>query len=476
MQPLNLKTIAEFAGGTLRQGEPSSQITGITTDSRQERHGELFLAIRGKNFDGHRFVVDSVARGTLGAVVEHGFAVESVPQNYALIEVDDTLLAYQRIATKYRRTLDVKIIAITGSNGKTSTKDLTAAVLSRKYRVLKTEGNLNNHIGVPCTLLRASVEDEIIVLEMGMNHPGEIAPLARMASPDVAIITNIGTAHMEFMGSREGIAQEKGTLVEVIGSSGFVVLSSKDDFTPAMIARTAGHTILVGKGGDISAEEIDEELAGTRFTLIAGDERLRAFLPVPGRHMVTNALLAIAVGKIYGVSLAECVAALTEVRLTKGRMEWKNVHGFQILDDSYNANPDSVIVALETLSRMPKARHRIAIIGKMGELGSAAEEGYRRVADSVVRTGIDQLICVGAETDIMLRTARGAGLEQTFAVDSTEEAAHLLLMHANKDDLILIKGSRSAEMEKVMSTLERLLGTNEHATNTSTAVESSRAL
>ena len=454
MQTLSLKTVVDYAGGTLRQGDPSLAIDGITTDSRLDRPGELFVALRGENFDGHRFVADSAARGTVGAMVETGFNAATVPAGYALVEVDDTLQAYQRIAARYRRSLSARVITITGSNGKTSTKDLTAAVLSRRFRVLKTDGNLNNHIGVPLTLLRAGAADELIVLEIGMNHPGEIAPLADMARPDLAIITNIGTAHIEYMGSRESIALEKGALAEAVGKGGHVVLPATDDFAGTIASRTRAQVVMVGgANSDIRAEAIEEDLAGSRFILVADGERLPAMLPVSGRHMVSNALLAVAAGRICGVALDECVAALAEVKLTKGRMEWKNINGLLILDDSYNANPDSMVVALETLARMPTARRRIAVLGKMAELGAASAAGHQRVGEAAARVGIDQLIGVGPESKMIVAGARGAGLHQTLALEGTEQAADWLRANARPGDLILIKGSRSAAMERVLPLL-----------------------
>ena len=476
MQILSLQTIVDYAGGTLRQGDPASSIEGITTDSRQDRRGQLFVALRGENFDGHRFVADSAAKGTVGAVVERGFNPVAVPADYALVEVDDTLRAYQRMAARYRRSLPARVVAITGSNGKTSTKDLTAAVLSQKFRVLKTEGNLNNHVGVPITLLRASPDDEFIVLEMGMNHPGEIAPLAEMAQPNVAIITNIGTAHIEYMGSREAIAQEKGTLAEAVGNAGHVVLPATDEFSSAIAARTSARVIMVGgESSGVRAEAVEEDLGGSRFILVADGERLPAMLPVSGRHMVANALLAVAVGKIYGVSLAECVAALQGVRLTKGRMEWKSIHGLQILDDSYNANPDSMVVALETLARMPTTHRRIAVLGKMAELGSASEAGHRRVGEKAAQVGIDQLIGVGSESEVMLRSARDAGLRQTFVAANTKQAAELLCAKARRGDMILIKGSRSAAMEQILPFLTKQFVDADVVPSTVTSVHSSTA-
>jgi UDP-N-acetylmuramoyl-tripeptide--D-alanyl-D-alanine ligase len=459
LEKLSLQTIADFSGGILRHGGPAALVGAIGADSRTLAPGELFLALRGEKFDGHAYLLDIATRGAIGAIVARDYKVpENLPPDFALIETEDTLLAYQQIAARYRRTLPMKVIGITGSNGKTSTKDFTAAVLGRKFRVLKTEGNFNNHIGVPRMLLRASRADEIAVLEMGMNHPGEIAPLAAMAAPQAAIITNIGTAHIEFMKTREAIALEKGALAEAIGADGFVILPAADDFSKAIAARTRARVVTVGlDAGDIRAENLSQDLDGSRFDLVADGERLSAALPVPSRHMVVNALLAVAAGRVCGLSLAECAAGLADVQLTKGRLERKILRsGLQVLDDSYNANPDSMAAALETLAHIPTQGRRIAVLGKMGELGEASESGHRRVGEVAARVGIDQLIGVGPEAAIITRSARDAGLKDSSVVASVEQAAGLLATQARPGDLILIKGSRSAGMERVITVLDQL--------------------
>ena len=368
--------------------------------------------------------------------------------------MDDSLAAYQRIAARYRRTLPLKLVAITGSNGKTSTKDLTAAVLSTRHRVLKTSGNFNNHLGVPMTLLRASAVDEYAVLEMGMNHPGEIAPLAKMASPTVAVITNVGTAHIEFMHTQEAIALEKGMLAEAIDSSGHVILPAEDDFAKSISERTAANVLTVGfVRGDIRAQDVRPREGGSQFTVVTGQGRAEAYLPIPGRHMVLNSLLAIAVGQACGLSLEDCTAALSQVNLTKGRLEFREVQGMRFLDDSYNANPDSMVAALETLAQLPVSGRRIAVLGRMGELGSESEAGHRRVGDAAATARIDQVIAVGAEAGFIVENARSHGLEAALSVGSVEEAARWINEFVQPEDLVLLKGSRSAGMERILNLL-----------------------
>ncbi len=442
--------------GALRQGDSARLIHGLTTNSRSAKVGELFVALKGDKFDGHNFVEQSARQGANGAIVARSWLAPALPGDFAVIEVDEVLPAYQKIAASYRRTLPLKVIAITGSNGKTSTKDLTAAVLSRQYRVMKTQGNLNNHIGVPQTLLSANANDQIAVLELGMNHPGEIAPLAAMAQPDTAIITNIGSAHIEFMKTRAAIAQEKGMLAEAIGASGHVILPAEDDFADSIAQRTHAQVITVGvRRGDLRAESIEEDTRGSRFQLVEGNTRQDVRLPIPGRHMVVNALLAVAAGRVQGMSLDVCAEGLETVQLTKGRLEWKQAGGLQILDDSYNANPDSMVAALKALAGISTKGRRIAILGRMGELGEFSEAGHRRVGDAVVSAGIDRLITVGSEAKHIAENARAGGLRDITMVSDTDEAASCLAKQAHGDDLILIKGSRSATMENIITALTK---------------------
>src|ERR1041385_2569181 len=310
MNSLTLSQIAHFAGASLPSGAESVVISKISSDSRTIKPGELFVALHGENFEGHNFVEAAAKAGASGALVEHQWT-GNVPNNFALLRVADTLRAYQALAGNYRRSLALKVLAITGSNGKTSTKDFAASVLARKFQVTKTEGNFNNHVGLPRTILEATSEDEVAVWELGMNHPGEIAALAKIAAPDAAIITNIGVAHIEFMGSREAIAMEKGALVEAIEPQGTVILNADDSFSEGIAARTRAKVILAGTtDGAVRAIEIRQSADGSEFTIVEGAHRCRAQLPVAGLHMVQNALLAVAAGRALGLSIEECAAGL----------------------------------------------------------------------------------------------------------------------------------------------------------------------
>lgn len=448
MSPLSLDQVARFAGAIRQGGNGESQVTNLSTDSRSVRAGDLFVALRGDNFDGHKFVSQAAQRGAVGAVVEKVWTGK-MPPDFALLRVGDTLAAYQRIAGEYRRSLGLKVVAITGSNGKTSTKDFTASVLARGFRVTKTEGNLNNHVGLPQTILRASATDEVAVWEIGMNHPGEIAPLAALARPDIAIITNIGIAHIEFMGSREAIAQEKGDLAASLGPNGTLVLNSSDEFDDVIAQRTSAKVILAGiKGGAVRASEIVQTASGAEFTILEGAHHCHAILPVPGIHMVQNALLAIAAGRALGVSLENCAAGLASAPLTKARLQIKHIGGVQFIDDSYNANPESTKAALLTLAELGTDGQRIAILGQMAELGAESERGHREVGETAASLGINYLLSLGAKE--ITEGARGAGLTNCMTFGSAEAVVDVLEEIARPGDLVLVKGSRSARTELVL--------------------------
>src|SRR5881398_3513759 len=382
MNFLTLSQIAQFAGGSLSAGDARVVIKKVSTDSRTLKPGELFVALRGENFDGHNFIESAAKAGATGAIVESTWN-RKISNNFALIQTRDTLQAYQALAANYRKSLPLRVVAITGSNGKTTTKDFTAAVLARRFRVTKTEANFNNHVGLPRTILEATSQDEVAVWEIGMNHPGEVAVLASLAVPDVAIITNIGVAHIEFMGSREAIAVEKGALAEAVGAQGTVILNAHDPFTESMAKRTRGKVLLAGTtAGTIRASEITQSESGTDFTILEGAHRCRAQLPVPGLHMVQNALLGVAAGRVFGLSLEECAAGLVSAPLTKARLQVKEVRGVQFLDDSYNANHDSMKAALRTLVELDAEGQRIAVLGEMLELGDESERGHREVGET----------------------------------------------------------------------------------------------
>ncbi len=455
MEPTPLSRIAEFAGGQLTSGDPGALVTSVSTDSRTIRPGDFFVPIRGENFDGHRFVEQTAERGALGALVEADWQGQ-LPNEFAVIRVKDTLIGYQGIAAGYRRSLPLKVIGITGSNGKTSTKDFLAAALGRRFRVTKTEGNFNNHVGLPRTILETTRAHEIAVWELGMNHPGEIAVLAEIAAPDAALITNIGIAHIEFMGSREAIALEKGALAEAVGDEGTVILNADDPFSESIARRTRANAIFAGiHGGSVRAEDIRQTPGGSEFTILEGAHRCRAHLPVAGLHMVQNAILAVAAGRAFGVSLEDCAAGLASTPLTKSRLQLRDIRGVQFLDDSYNANPESMKAALRTMMELETEGRRIAILGQMSELGRESERGHAEVGETAASLGIEHLISVGELAAGITQAAGAAGSRNVTNVNTPAEAAELLAEIASSGDLVLVKGSRTARLERVLEEFAR---------------------
>ena len=447
MDTTTLQAVAAACRGVLLCGNGSVAVSDISKDTRTIKRGDLYWALQGENFDGHHFVAAAAAAGAAGAVVAQD--VPGTPEGFALIQVADTLTALQRLAAWYRDQLPARVVCLTGSNGKTSTKDFTASVAGTKFAVNKTEGNLNNHIGLPLTILSAKSSDQVCVWEIGMNHAGEIEPLARLARPDIGIITNIGVAHIEFLGSREAIAQEKGMLGEVLRAEDVMILPATDEFAPSLAARTKARVVLVGMPDGLHAENLRPSTHGLDFDLVLGRERVATHLPVTGEHMVRNALLAVSAGLEVGLSLRECASGLAATKLSARRLACVDVRGVTVLDDSYNANPDSMEAALHALRGLPGGGRRFAVLGRMGELGAYADEGYRRVGRTAAST-MDVLIAVGPETAPLIDEATAAGLADVRQAGDTAEAARILRELTRPGDAVVIKGSRAARMERVL--------------------------
>jgi UDP-N-acetylmuramoyl-tripeptide--D-alanyl-D-alanine ligase len=445
MKAINLQTLARFTGGTLHGGDGARLVTHVNTDSRKAAEGEVFVALVGDRFDGHEFVAQVAAAGTAAVIVSR---LPSTPLPCGVIEVRDTLEGLQTLARNYREWHQPFVVGITGSSGKTSTKDLACKVMAKKHQVCATLGNLNNHIGLPLSILRLSEGDTCGVFEMGMNHPGEIAPLAAIAQPDVGIIVNVGVAHIEHMGSREAIALEKGMLAEAVHERGIVVLNATDDFTPSIAKRCRARVIQAGLGkGDVAALNLRATAEGTAFTLDFSGEKIEAFLPIPGEHMVANAALAAAAGWQSGISAADATAALGEVSLSKGRLETKVINGITFLDDSYNANPDSMKAGLRTLAGLGCEGRRVAVLGAMGELGAMTEAAHRQIGAFCRVLELDAVFTVGDQAWVMAQAA--GALPDHF--NTHELCAAALRKYLRAGDIVLLKGSRSAGMEKVLA-------------------------
>jgi UDP-N-acetylmuramoyl-tripeptide--D-alanyl-D-alanine ligase len=458
MEPSTVTEIASLASGKLF-GSGSGLVTAVSTDTRSIQPGQLFVALRGERFDAHDFLATAFEQGATAALVEK---VNADLTNFPQVQVSDSLIGLQTLAKNYRRKLPIPIVGITGSNGKTSTKEMVAAVLGERLSVTKTSGNLNNHIGVPLSVLKFEHQHQVAVIEYGMNHPGEIAALVDIASPQHAIITNIGVAHIEFLGSRDGIAREKSVLAESVGEEGTVVLSASDDFTDWITGRCRARVIRVGfEKGELRARDIKHGPNGEEFTVVSDQGECRVHLPVLGEHMVLNALPAIAIGLTFGLSLAECAAGLAKTALPSGRLQVKALGGIAIVNDAYNANPDSMIAALRTVANLPANGRRVAALGGMGELGPESLVGHERVGKAVAEQGFDVLIAVGERAYPIAASAIAAGLTESRTARSNAEAADLLNTILEPGDLLLLKGSRSAAIDQIIPLLEAARGSGQ---------------
>jgi UDP-N-acetylmuramoyl-tripeptide--D-alanyl-D-alanine ligase len=449
MKATPLQTLAAWAQGKVVQGDAQQLINDVSTDSRKVPQGGLFIALSGDRFDAHDFLAGAVAAGAGALLVSREMVY---PPQVGVIRVADTLRGLQNLATAWRMAWGGRVIGLTGSNGKTSTKDLATSLLSQRWKTQATLGNLNNHIGVPLTLLSVKPMHEIAVCEMGMNHPGEIAPLAEMARPEIGIITNIGTAHIEHMGSQEAIALEKGMLVEAIGADGCVVLPTHDPYREAMARRTKARILTGGlEAGDVCISDFTQSMAGSSFTLRLPDgSHAPVTMPVFGRHMASNAALAAAASFHLGLTLEEMVQGLAHLQLNKGRLQPRSVGGLHFIDDTYNANPDSMRAAMITLAGLPCQGRRIALLGRMGELGEHSSREHRHLGDIAREQHVDLLLACGEDDSRLIISTWS---RDAYHFTDHTDAAAWLRGHAAAQDLILVKGSRTAAMEKVINLL-----------------------
>ncbi|TXH04439.1 MAG: UDP-N-acetylmuramoyl-tripeptide--D-alanyl-D-alanine ligase [Nevskiaceae bacterium] len=431
----------------------------VVTDTRQLAAGDLFVALKGENFDGHDFVAQAGARGAVGALVSRVVDC-ALPQ----IVADDTLTALQRYAASWRNDFDLPVVAVTGSNGKTTTKQLLSAVFAARGPVLATQGNLNNHIGVPLTLLSLRREHRTAVIEMGANHLGEIALLTQLARPDVGVITQAGDAHLEGFGSREGVARGKGELFAGLSAGGVAVINADDVYAPLWRELAASASIIsfgFGEHADVRAVHAQPDPAeaptGMRFELRAPEGRQTVTLPLPGRHNVGNALAAAACGVALGMDLRDIAAGLARVQAPQGRLNWKATpEGARLLDDSYNANPTSLRAGMELLAGL--GGERILALGGMAELGADAPRLHREAGEAAKALGIDRLYALGP---LAAEAAQGFGAGGQ-AFDDADALAAALRPQLNKNVVLLVKGSRSSRMERVVAALTGDGGKGEH--------------
>ncbi|MFQ3669888.1 MAG: UDP-N-acetylmuramoyl-tripeptide--D-alanyl-D-alanine ligase [Verrucomicrobiia bacterium] len=452
MKPLPLAEIAAMAQGTLLRGAPERHIHRVSIDSRSTRPGDLFIALRGEKFDGHAFLPAAAQLGAIAAIIAR-HSTHPKPDGLALIEVDDPQTALQRLALAYRQTLSTTIVGITGSSGKTSTKEFLASVLTQLAPTRKTEGNLNNHLGVPLTLLSIQPEDRWAVVEMGMNHPGEIRALCDLALPDHGVITSIGWAHIEFFPDQNGIFHEKASLVRHL-RHGWAILNGDDPYLRSLHGTLQAETIFAGTGPDNFLQLSDIRWLGDRmfFTARSGSQAEPMELPVPGLHMVQNAGLAIALGLKAGLSLPQIRVGLAAAQLPKNRVALHRLHQGWLLDDAYNANPDSMNAAFRTLALLAPDLRRVALLGAMGELGAWSDRLHHWTGERAADAGFTLLYAVGPAAQPLVQAAAARGLDARW-FPSKADLLDAYRKVATPADAILIKGSRSQGMEEITHAL-----------------------
>lgn len=452
MTTITIDELLAATGGTAVARGERAVTAGLTTDSRAVQPGCIFLALNGERFDGNSFAADASRKGAAAVVVSRPEG-EYDPA-CTVVQVADTLAALQSLAKWWRGRLEpIRVVGLTGSSGKTSTKDMTLAVLRQHYNAVATRGNLNNHIGVPLSILSTEKGTEAAVWEMGMNHQGELAPLCGMVQPHIGIITTIGSAHLEFLGSRDAIADEKCTVARALPKDGFMIYPALDDYAGYIAAQTDATPIPVGDyHSPVQALNQRCSASGTTYTLYIEElGEIKVTLPVPGAHMVTNSLLAAAAGWKLGCSLEEIAAGLATPALTRGRLACTQVDGFTVVDDTYNANPESMKAALETVAALKGANNRFAVLGKMGELGEAGIAAHADMGWCAASLGYAAVVVVGdecAETTALCQAA--AESIPAMLVATPAEAAAALRPLIKPGDAILFKGSRSAGMERTM--------------------------
>jgi UDP-N-acetylmuramoyl-tripeptide--D-alanyl-D-alanine ligase len=443
------------------QGEMGTGPWRVTTDSREAAPGTLFVALAGDRFDGHQFVPDVLARGSTGAVIaaDHAVAREAVPPGSFTLAVTDPLAALGRLARWVRRSVDVPVVGLTGSSGKTTTRDMIAAVLATGGPGLATAGNFNNLVGLPLTLLRLEPSHGWVALEMGMSAPGEIRDLARIAEPGIRLITNVAAAHLEFFADLDAVARAKGELFED-AHPGDVLITNADDPRSALFPRPEGTRELrfgAQPEADVRIVQVEPDgLRGSRARLSVFGEEIVCTVPLPGRHNVANAAAALAVGWAAGVPAEAAAAALAEVCVTGGRMQVREIGGVAVIDDSYNANPRSVAAALETLVAGDGGGRRFAVLGDMLELGVTGPELHEEVGEIAAALGVDRLMVTGPLGCHTVEGAHGAGMRANQAAwyASIQDLIDSLLITIRDGDRVLVKGSRGMRMERVIDGIE----------------------
>ncbi|MCZ7639589.1 MAG: UDP-N-acetylmuramoyl-tripeptide--D-alanyl-D-alanine ligase [Verrucomicrobia bacterium] len=460
MHPQTLESLVQDCHGQLRGGDGAIRVARITTDSRTVRPGDLFVCLRGPRFDGHQFAAAALRQGAVAVLGEPDGLPEAEGVEPAVI-VPETRRALGELAAANRQRFAGPVVVVAGSNGKTTTKELVAAVLRQRFRTVASPASFNNDIGLPLTLLELGPAHEAAVVEAGTNHPGELAALLRLARPTHGILTRLGREHLEFFGSFEGVLEEEGALADFVPAEGVLVLIGDSRGAEHVARRARARVVRVGWSprNDWSIRVACVSEAGTVFEVrtsrpgFAGDYALRLL----GRHQVENALLALAIGAELGLDREAVAAGLASTAGAPRRLQYAVVGGVRVLDDSYNANADSMRAALETLSDVDCPGRRLAVLGDMGELGEHAAAAHEETGHEAARRGVDGLYAIGRWASALAAGARAAGLAAVREFPEATAAADVLLEDVRPGDVVLVKASRSTRLDVVADLLKRVL-------------------
>ena len=450
MLELNLQEIVKATKGALLKEADVKEIKAVSTDTRKIEEGTMFIALKGENFNGNNYVLEAFNKGAKIAIVDEVKCdLNELKEDVALIKVQNTGRALMDLAKFYREKLGLKVVGITGSAGKTSTKDLVAAVLSDKYKVFKTKGNFNNEIGLPLMILELDSTYDVAILEMGMRGLGQIKELAEIASPDLGIITNIGISHIEILKTRENILKAKMEIATFFDKNNTLVVCGNDDFLGALpeaeykIVKTG-----VGENFEIGAKNIALEELSSKFTVYDGEKEEEFSLDMPGEHNISNLMLGIAIAKELGVSFEEMKRGLKNIEATSMRLELIKKDGFSILNDCYNSSPVAVKSAIDVMKNI-EGKRRIAVLGTMRELGHKSEEAHEEIGKYAKENGIEKVLCFG---DFSENIKEGYG-EGCTVYKNKEELINDLLNIICEGDIILVKASRSLKFEEITKAL-----------------------
>lgn len=461
MKDIRVKDIVEICNAKLICGNQEVICESFSNDTRQIQQGDVYIGVKGENVDGNLFYETAFENGAKVCILDNLEITERIKNKYndkVILLVENTTQAIQKIATYKRSLYDIPVIAITGSSGKTSTKDIVASVVSQKYNTLKTQGNFNSQLGLPLTILRLK-EHNALVVEMGMNHLKEIETLTKIAKPTIAIITNVGTSHIGNLCSRENILKAKLEILEGLSKDGTLIINNDNDLLHNWYIQNKDYkvkTFGIDNTSDWNAINIQMNDQGSTFEAICKKDKFSVKVPVGGKHFIYNSLCAITVGELLGISKEEITQGIQHFELTKRRMDVrKNSQNITIINDTYNANYDSVKAAIEYLAEI-KANRKIAVLGDMLELGEFSKQLHEKVGEEIVKNKIDILVTVGKEAENIAKKAEELGLnkQNIYKLETTTKAVELLKKIFKPEDVVLVKASNGMKFDKIIEGIE----------------------